>query len=509
LITAACGLACPLHVRAQFAIVTDRPGTFTDISASGTVISTHGSNDNQQQFTSSVTNALVTTPYLLGSTSGWVTDLMFSQNNQSANTPLPVPVATFGLFPFWDYVIGGQWHQHVFENEASVEVIQWHLMYAASAGGGSPRGDFEVKIFDSGPIVAQFLYQYASPSWAGGGASATIGVQWSPTDFVQFSLNTPNAIQSGSVLSVVLDGTGGACCLPDGSCAFKNTNTCQSAGGVFHGVGTACANVSCPQPPRGACCLQGSLSCVSVWQGGCTAQGGVYRGDGTSCALGGCPWGWTEQRDAAEYPEVAQVVAGAGPLAGIAGQLWDDRDVDLYRIQICDAANFSATTVNSLTPTGLDTKLFLFDSSGHGVTANDDDPQAPAGTEVRSRLTSQFIPGNGVYDLAITAGPAPFGIDTPGYFTDVIWQNPLFDPITQQPYYNVEHRPDGSNARLAIGGWYHNTGQLGHYYIALTGACYVTPTGSCYANCDNSTTPPILNVLDFTCFLQKFAAGCP
>jgi trimeric autotransporter adhesin len=30
-----------------------------------------------------------------------------------------------------------------------------------------------------------------------------------------------------------------------------------------------------------------------------------------------------------------------------------------------------------------------------------------------------------------------------------------------------------------------------------------------YANCDGSTTQPILNVTDFTCFLQKFAQGCP
>jgi hypothetical protein len=29
-----------------------------------------------------------------------------------------------------------------------------------------------------------------------------------------------------------------------------------------------------------------------------------------------------------------------------------------------------------------------------------------------------------------------------------------------------------------------------------------------YANCDGSTTPPVLNVADFTCFLQKYAAGC-
>src|SRR6185295_374761 len=30
-----------------------------------------------------------------------------------------------------------------------------------------------------------------------------------------------------------------------------------------------------------------------------------------------------------------------------------------------------------------------------------------------------------------------------------------------------------------------------------------------YANCDGSTNPPVINVADFTCFLQKFAAGCP
>jgi hypothetical protein len=33
--------------------------------------------------------------------------------------------------------------------------------------------------------------------------------------------------------------------------------------------------------------------------------------------------------------------------------------------------------------------------------------------------------------------------------------------------------------------------------------------GEAYANCDLSTTSPVLNVGDFTCFLQRFAAGCP
>jgi choice-of-anchor B domain-containing protein len=33
--------------------------------------------------------------------------------------------------------------------------------------------------------------------------------------------------------------------------------------------------------------------------------------------------------------------------------------------------------------------------------------------------------------------------------------------------------------------------------------------GDSFANCDGSTAAPVLNVLDFSCFLNKFAAGCP
>jgi glucose/arabinose dehydrogenase len=43
-------------------------------------------------------------------------------------------------------------------------------------------------------------------------------------------------------------------------------------------------------------------------------------------------------------------------------------------------------------------------------------------------------------------------------------------------------------------------------------ACFLNAfaAGDCYANCDNSTTPPVLNVLDFGCFLNSFAgATCP
>jgi hypothetical protein len=53
---------------------------------------------------------------------------------------------------------------------------------------------------------------------------------------------------------------------------------------------------------------------------------------------------------------------------------------------------------------------------------------------------------------------------------------------------------------LLIGGNFHSVDGLPWSYLARYGC-------SCYANCDNSATAPMLNVADFTCFLQQFAAG--
>jgi hypothetical protein len=44
--------------------------------------------------------------------------------------------------------------------------------------------------------------------------------------------------------------------------------------------------------------------------------------------------------------------------------------------------------------------------------------------------------------------------------------------------------------------------------ISVAGGFWpVAPPSACYANCDDSTTVPVLNVLDFLCFLNRFAAG--
>jgi hypothetical protein len=47
-----------------------------------------------------------------------------------------------------------------------------------------------------------------------------------------------------------------------------------------------------------------------------------------------------------------------------------------------------------------------------------------------------------------------------------------------------------------------NSGQSGDFVLTVAG-----PAAACYANCDGSSIPPVLNVLDFNCFLNRFATG--
>jgi len=59
---------------------------------------------------------------------------------------------------------------------------------------------------------------------------------------------------------------------------------------------------------------------------------------------------------------------GAGALMEIQGNFPDASDVDLYRVCLSDGGSFSASTLGAT----VDTQLFLFDSQGYGIYANDD-----------------------------------------------------------------------------------------------------------------------------------------
>jgi hypothetical protein len=192
---------------------------------------------------------------------------------------------------------------------------------------------------------------------------------------------------------------------------------------------------------------------------------------------------WMEQGDARDTPEFAQRCEGAGPLASITGAV-TSTDADMYAFQIVDFANFSASTVGTTT---MDTQLFMFDSTGHGVSSNDDEVGSSA---FQSRITSQFVTANGLYYLAITG----FDRDPQTGAGQLIW--------VSTPH-RSERRPDGPGASGVVGRW-GGTGSAGTYTITLTGAALLSPT--CPVDFDGNG---VVNLQDFLGFLQAFAAGAP
>jgi hypothetical protein len=278
----------------------------------------------------------------------------------------------------------------------------------------------------------------------------------------------------------------GACCRTDGSCISVSSTGCTNEGGVYRGNGSTCGAANCPQPPTGACCRDSG--CAVVSQAICTSTGGTYHGDNSPCSGAGCAAATAvlESGDAGETPSTAQVATGSGPLLTIHGSFYRFTDADMYQIQVCDPANFSA----HLTFGGLG-EVFLFGNDGVGVA----DRYAFNGP---ATITSQFVAARpaGLYYLAVAAflkSPQ----DSSGQY---LWLTNHFD--------NVERAPDGPGAANPIDHWDNGGGQDGPYTVDLTGACFVGGTPpTCYANCDQSTQPPVLNVQDFSCFLTKFSAG--
>jgi hypothetical protein len=150
-----------------------------------------------------------------------------------------------------------------------------------------------------------------------------------------------------------------------------------------------------------------------------------------SVALAGT---WAEVGDAPPLLP-GQQTAGSGSLDLITGSFVGATDVDLYEIKVVDFTSFSATTVGLTTS---DTRLYLFDRYGFGVTYDDD----AAGTW-QSTLTSQFLTANGTYYLAVTRYNVIASNGGSGSAAYIWWPNPG----------NVERAPDGDAAFSPLGGW--------------------------------------------------------
>jgi hypothetical protein len=159
----------------------------------------------------------------------------------------------------------------------------------------------------------------------------------------------------------------------------------------------------------------------------------------------------TEVGDAGDHPGSAYST-GVGSVPSITGLISSTTDADLYALFLPSPATFSATTVG--TGTLGDTQLFLFDSAGLGVVANDDHP---GGGTLLSTIPLGSVTGPaGLYYLAISR-----------FDRDPSSAGGLIFP--SGPPYTTVYGPTGPGGASPISSW-GGTGDLGGYTIRLTDA---------------------------------------
>jgi len=163
---------------------------------------------------------------------------------------------------------------------------------------------------------------------------------------------------------------------------------------------------------------------------------------------------WMEVGEAGDLPGTAQTPMGIGPLDSISG-LVGSGDADMYEIYVTGGGTFSATTVGGA---AFDTQLFLFDSSGMGIYANDD--TSSGGFQSTLPAFYPLTPTTaGIYYLAISN----FNYD-PENMGGIIF--PSFPP-------DGINGPTGPGGGSAITGWSGSGFSGGEYTIFLTGASAV------------------------------------
>jgi hypothetical protein len=283
----------------------------------------------------------------------------------------------------------------------------------------------------------------------------------------------------------------GACCLPGGSCQVMAMSACRTQDGSFRGAGTSCAGAACPQP--GACCLPGGCSLRQPQA--CADLEGVWYGAGSTCESGTC-------LQVLHSPNQSTTTLINTHGAGFFLDLTATEDLVVQRIDYYPRHHFGAeVTVDIYTregthvgyisdPTGWTLTQTLHAASTTGV-ASDSYGSPGIQNATRLMLTNPIaVPAGqtvGVYLVGTVGGVRMrgsgsvfnFSNDHLSVFANTVRDGPPFAGTVRTP-----------------------RGFPGHIYYQLGGI--VQP---CYANCDGSTTPPILNVEDFTCFINEFAAA--
>jgi hypothetical protein len=167
---------------------------------------------------------------------------------------------------------------------------------------------------------------------------------------------------------------------------------------------------------------------------------------------------------------------GDSAVTQINGSFTGAMDSDVYRICLSDGVSFSATSVGQTFPPNLDTQLFLFDSQGYGIYANDDAASGIRGSTLPAH--HRFSPSaGGEYFLAISQ----YNRDPQSSQGEIFQDN-----FSHWLFPDGVLFANGFGAAETLSGWNGRApGGEGTYRITLTGTAPCVPP---------DTTPPTVDL---------------
>jgi hypothetical protein len=181
------------------------PGAFVDISGSGAALNL--ADDASVAIPTTVGNAIFAAGTAQVGSNGAVRFNGAGTGLGFTNGALP-NASVFGgdqaLCAFWDDVntVGGTVGNIYWQEIGGTLYVQWNNVGFFSDAVN--RATFQIQVHSSGPAYAQFVYTDIENVRAAGGGSATIGYQAGATgtNNHQYTLDAPNAVRNGSVLSL-------------------------------------------------------------------------------------------------------------------------------------------------------------------------------------------------------------------------------------------------------------------------------------------------------------------
>jgi hypothetical protein len=333
----------------------------------------------------------------------------------------------------------------------------------------------------------------------------------------------PNRGWNGTIhYSIGANIADGACCMPDGTCFQGRAELCQIRGGVYQGDSTTCAQVMCLPPQPGACCLPGG-TCSIESSATCRQLGGIYNGDGTACDAFSC--GLLDAM-------TNTITITSGQYAGNFFDLTARSNLDVV---------VTGWDINTSSSAGTAISVRVYYKQGtwqgfHGdVSAWTFLGEVPViaagpGNPTRVNVGHLLIPAGETYGIRMgpSAGSLRYASDFPNpVATDSLEltrgaaQGVLFSPasmIANRAWQGIVHyrtvgapaqcyaNCDGSTVEPIL-----NVDDFTCFINEYATSQTLPPSQqvAAYANCDGSTVEPVLNVDDFTCFINRYAQGCP